>query len=74
MALDTATKRRSMFGMGIMALVIAPVADGDLSSVDRLHIMGLPGAITPAAVIGIVRPLIHGSLADAMLLGRGLVT
>ena len=49
MALDTATKRRSMLGMGIMALVIAPVADGTLSSVDRLHIMGMPGAVSPAS-------------------------
>ncbi len=47
MALDTETKRRSMHGMGLMFLVIAPVPDGALSSVDRLHIIGLPGAIAP---------------------------
>ncbi len=49
MALDSETKRRSMHGMGLMFLVIAPVPDGTLSSVDRLHIIGLPGAIAPAA-------------------------
>ncbi|KKM22162.1 hypothetical protein LCGC14_1628100, partial [marine sediment metagenome] len=50
MAIDTETKRRSMLGMGLMFLVVAPVPDGTLSSVDRLHIIGFPGTIAPSAV------------------------
>ncbi|KKN78874.1 hypothetical protein LCGC14_0346460 [marine sediment metagenome] len=49
MAIDTETKRRSMLGMSLMFLVVAPVPDGILSSVDRLHIIGFPGTIAPAA-------------------------
>ena len=58
MAIDTETKRRSMLGMGLMFLVIAPVPDGTLSSVDRLHIMGWPGTIAPAAP-GVSTTAIH---------------
>ena len=58
MPIDTETKRRSMLGMGLMFLVIAPVPDGTLSSVDRLHIIGFPGTITPAAP-GVLTSNIH---------------
>ena len=58
MAIDSQTKRRSMLGMGLMFLVIAPVPDGTLSSVDRLHIMGWPGTIAPAAP-GVATTAIH---------------
>ena len=51
MAIDTETKRRSMLGRSLMFLVIAPVPDGTLSSVDRLHIIGFPGTIAPATAL-----------------------
>lgn len=49
MAIDTETKRRSVLGMGIMALAIAPLADGTIANVDREHIVGIYAGIAPAA-------------------------
>ncbi len=45
MAVDTETKRRSSLGMGITALMIAPVADGDIANVDRKHVTALYAGI-----------------------------
>lgn len=47
MAIDTETKRRSVLGMALMPLMIAPVADGTVADVDRQHITGLYAGIGP---------------------------
>ncbi len=49
MAVDSETKRRSVLGMVVMALAIAPVPDGTVAAVDREHIIGIYAGITPAA-------------------------
>ncbi len=48
---DTETKRRSVLGMGLMFLCIAPVPDGEVAAVDREHIIGLYAGIAPAAPV-----------------------
>lgn len=50
MAIDTAAKRRSCIGIGLLFLRtgIAPT-DGDLSAVERLHVQGLYVGISPPA-------------------------
>lgn len=45
MALDSATKRRSMLAMGLVALVIHPVPDGTIAAIDQKHFLGLPAAV-----------------------------
>lgn len=50
MAVDTETKRRSVAGMTIMALAIAPLADGTVVAADRQHILGLYAGIAAGAV------------------------
>jgi hypothetical protein len=49
MAIDSETKRRSVLGMTIMSLVVAPLADGTISILDSMHITGYYGGITPQA-------------------------
>lgn len=48
MAVDTETKRRSVLASTIMALVIAPLADGTIANVDREHIIGIYAGISPS--------------------------
>ncbi len=57
MALDTATKRRSMFAMGLVALVIHPVPDGTIAAIDQKHFLGLPAAV--ATNMGIATDDLH---------------
>lgn len=49
MALDSATKRRSMLAMGVLAIVIHPVPDASIDSIDKKHFMGLMAALATAA-------------------------
>ena len=49
MAVDTETKRRSVAGMLIAALAIAPVPDGTVAAVDREHIIGIYAGIAPSS-------------------------
>lgn len=49
MAVDTETKRRSVLGMTIMSLVVAPLADGSISTTDSMHITGFYSGISPQA-------------------------
>ena len=57
MALDTATKRRSMFAMGLVALVVQPVPDGTIADVDQRHFLGLSAA--RAAQAGLATDFLH---------------
>lgn len=60
MAVDTQTKRRSVAGMTLMFLVIAPLADGTIAAVDRMHITGLYAGIDPGGVApGIQTDTLH---------------
>ena len=59
MAVDSETKRRSVLGMGIPALMILPVADGEIINLDRKHVTAIyAGIVTslwtvpPASVTG----------------------
>lgn len=45
MSLDTATKRRSMFAMGVLALVVHPVPDATIAAIDQKHFLGLMAAV-----------------------------
>lgn len=47
MAVDTQTKRRSVLGMTLSFLVIAPLPDGTIANVDRMHATALYGGIVP---------------------------
>ena len=49
MAVNTETKRRSVAGMLIAALAIAPVPDGTVAAVDREHIIGIYAGIPPVS-------------------------
>ena len=49
MSVNSETKRRSVLGMTIMALVIAPVPDGTVAAVDREHIIGIYAGIPPSS-------------------------
>ena len=49
MAVNSETKRRSVLGMVIMALTIAPVPDGTVAAVDREHIIGIYAGIPPSS-------------------------
>ncbi len=51
MALDTATKRRSMFAMGLLSLVVHPVPDGTIAAIDQKHFLGLMAAVATQASI-----------------------
>jgi len=53
MAVDTETKRRSVLGMTIISLVIAPLADGTVANVDREHIIGIYAGIAPGGVVAV---------------------
>jgi hypothetical protein len=57
MALDTATKRRSMFAMGLVALVVQPIPDGTIADVDQRHFLGLSAA--RAAQAGLATDFLH---------------
>jgi len=62
MSLENATKRRSLFAMGLLALVVHPVPDGVIAGLDRRHLLGLmatQGVLTGNVHIfstGIVEP------------------
>jgi len=58
LAIDTETKRRSVLGMTIMALAIAPVADGTIASVDSEHVIGIYAGISPGSP-GVLTNAIH---------------
>lgn len=45
MALDSATKRRSMLAMGVLALVVHPVPDATIAAIDQKHFLGLMAAV-----------------------------
>lgn len=49
MALDTETERRSVLGMALTFLVVAPVPDGTIAAVDREHITGIYAGIAPGS-------------------------
>lgn len=49
MAIDTETKRRSVLGMTIIPLLVAPVPDGTVANVDREHVVGIYAGIAPAS-------------------------
>lgn len=72
MAIDSQDKRAGVQGLHIHPL--HPVADGTITQADRQMVVGVYPGILAAAVVGIVRVLIHGSLANEALIGRGLVT
>lgn len=55
MALDTATKRRSMLAMGVLALVVHPIPDASIDAIDRKHFLGLMAAIATALPVGAFR-------------------
>lgn len=50
MSLDTATKRRSMLAMGVLAIVVHPVPDASIDAIDRKHFLGLMAAIATAMI------------------------
>lgn len=58
MAVDSETKRRSVAGMLIMALAIAPVPDGTVAAVDREHATAIYAGIAPASP-GVATNAIH---------------
>lgn len=58
MSVNSETKRRSVLGMAIMALVIAPVPDGTVAAVDREHITGIYAGIPPSSP-GVATDHIH---------------
>ncbi len=45
MALDSATKRRSMLAMGVLALIVQPVPDATIAAIDQKHFLGLMAAV-----------------------------
>lgn len=51
MAVDTETKRRSVLGMTVMSLIVAPLADGTIANVDREHITSIYAGIAPGEVV-----------------------
>ena len=53
MALDTATKRRSMFAMGVLAIVVHPVPDGTIAAIDQKHFLGLMAAVATTTVVAL---------------------
>ncbi len=57
MALDTATKRRSMLAMGVLALIVHPVPDGTVAAIDQKHFLGLMAAV--ATRTGVATDNIH---------------
>ena len=85
MAVDTETKRRSVAGMLIMALTIAPVPDGAIAAVDREHIIGIYAGIAPLTPIvdtdnihtfstGKVEPVHAGDSGDNVLVAGDVET
>lgn len=57
MSLDTATKRRSMFAMGLVALVVHPVPDNTIAAIDQKHFLGLMAAV--ATQTGLATTALH---------------
>jgi len=57
MAIDTETKRRSMFAHGLVSHVVLPVPDGTIATIDQKHFMGLMAVI--ATQLSIQTDLLH---------------
>lgn len=72
MATDNREKRAGAIGLHFMPQL--PVGDGTIAQADRQQVVGVYPGVLAAVVAGIVRVLVHGSLANEALLGKGLVT
>jgi hypothetical protein len=64
MAIDTATKRRSMFAHGVPSHVVLPVADGTVEAIDQKHFMGLMAVI--ATQLPIATAAVHIFSTDSL--------